>query len=249
MNQQSLKSDVHYPRDFDKELVDCLKTLPGVLGVYRVDIEDKMLGHYTVRITEPATETDVKELVNAEVDPALDVSVLGADEIVPEAQALWEANVSNVERPTLAQIVQANHASLIENRNGLMLEENIAPLAIAGFVIDISDPLCPEKFVKLAGGQKFIRHCRAGGRLPIASGVLPKDILIRHIDPIARQVAKMPAQSPIFLPGDAPDEPKIVRALRNWNIPTQIPVVTIYEYKMGLSALIVPTVVAPVRKQ
>lgn len=245
MNQQSQTP----PRDFDKELVDCLKTLPGVLGVYRVDIDDKMLGHYVVRITDPATETDVKELVSAEVDPELDVSVLGAEEVVPEAQIMWEANVSNVDRPTLAQIVQANHESIIENRNGLMLEENIAPLSIAGFVIDISDPLCPEKFISLAGGQKFIKHCRAGGRLPIASGVLPRDILIRHIDPIARRVSKMPAKSPIFLPGDALDEPRIVRALRNWNSTTQIPVVTIYEHKMGLSALIVPTIVAPVRKQ
>lgn len=137
--------------------------------------------------------------------------------------------------PSRAEAVQLFRGAIIQERNKLIVEENVNPLMCVGYVIDPRDPLCPPRFKALAENVKE-------GDLPILAGVMTKDVICRHVDPIARKIEKMP--EPMIIELNPPD-PKIVRILRFWKNVNEIPVVVIYEGKLSLSAIIVPTIVMP----
>jgi len=239
--------------DFDELMVETLRVHPRVRAVYRVDGPDVM-GLYVLDVENDAGPA-VLETVQQRVNPDLTVGFGKPPEGQDGVRCLWERPadpVGEVVRksqpksrktpagpPPLAELVNSLREVLLTERNKLTLE-GVVPETLAGYIFDVSDPCCPPKFKEMMGGDAFINHCRAGGRLPLAVGVMPKAILSKHVEPIARKVEKIP-ESPIFF-ADAP-VPKTIRLLEGWRTPNEMVVVTGYQRALGLKSIVVPTVI------
>lgn len=239
--------------NFDELMVETLRVHPNVRAVFRVDGPDVM-GLYVVDV-EDDTAPDVEATIRSRVNADLSVGYGRPPENQEGVTLLWERTADTVgevvrkskpkERkapagpPPLNELVASLREVLLAERNKLALE-GVVPETLGGYIFDVSDPCCPPKFKEMMGGDKFINHCRAGGKLPLAVGVMPRRIIAKHIEPLARKVEKVPA-SPIFY-ADAP-VPRSVLTIENWNVPNEMVVVTGYQRALGLKSIVVPSVI------
>lgn len=245
--------------NFDELLVETLRVHPDVLGVYRYDGAGE-LARYTVDVAEGMDCDAVSQTIAARVSPDLDINVTSLTHDLTAnlspGDELWSRPATAVAQtvrkaaprsrrepprePTLDELVASLKEVLLAERNELIAEGGLSPDALAGYVLDVSDPCCPPKFKEMMGGDKFVNHCRASGRIPLAAGVMPRSLLVKHVEPIARKVEKMP-ESPIFF-ADAP-VPRTIRLLEGWRQPNEMVVVTAYKKALGLKAILVPSLI------
>lgn len=219
--------------NFDELMVQTLRIHPNVKSVHRVD-NGNVMGLYFVEV-EDGCEAAVSAVIKDRVHPDLSFSfgrIVGGRE-------LWSRATKPSGPPPLNDLISSMREALLAERNKLILE-GVAAETLAGYVFDVSDPCCPPKFKEMVGGDAFIKHCRAGGNLPLAVGVMPKRLLSKHIEPIARKVEKMPAPM-IFIADVA--VPKTVRLLEGWNESDSMVVVTGYQRALGLKSITVPALV------
>lgn len=222
--------------NFDELMVETLRVNPAVRGVYR-----EYVGLYVVDVDLKDVQ-QVAETVRSQVNPNLTFAVGRPVEGQQGVTTLWAREEPAAPPPaelTLNDVVESLRETLLAERNKLILSGE-APESLGGYVIDVADPCCPPKFKALAGGDEYVKHCRATGALSVVSGVMPRSILARHIEPIARKVEKMP-ESPIFFT-DAP-VPRLVRTLESWRSPNEMIVLTVFKCAVGLKAVAVPTLV------
>lgn len=230
--------------NFDELLVEVLCVHPDVRAVYREDTENKM-GTYVLDV-EDGAEASVVEAVTTRVHE--DLMYVFGTRSDKEAKLLWRRTAVRKAQPKatkpttpppLNELVESLRETLLKERNALILEGEVAEFLV-GYIFDVSDPCCPAKFKEMVGGDRFIEHCKAGNRLPLAVGVMPKHIVSKYVEPIARKVEKMPA-SPIIY-ANAP-VPRTIQLLENWRQPNEMVVVTGYQKMLGLKAIAVPTMV------
>lgn len=237
--------------DFDELMVETLRIHPDVHAIHRVDCADTM-GLYVVDVNEGCA-SDVLHVVQERVHKDLDVA-FGKPPQGPDVRELWVRSVAQesvrstkpkqrekARAATLNELIESLRETLLTERNKLIVEEEIPGETLAGYVLDVSDPCCPTKFKEMVGGEPFIKHCIASGKLPLAVGVMPRIVLARQFEPIARRVEKMP-ESPIFFT-DAP-VPKTIRILETWRIKNEMVIVTVYQKALGLKSIVVPSVIS-----
>lgn len=228
--------------NFDELMVETLRVHPNVKAVFRVDGPDVM-GLYVLDVEED-TAPDVETAVRERVNPDLTVGYGRPPEGQEGVTLLWERAQNPVRKappgpPPLDELVASLREVLLAERNKLALE-GVVPETLGGYIFDVSDPVCPSRFKEMMGGDEFINHCRAGGKLPLAVGVMPRRIIAKHIEPIARKVEKVPA-SPIFY-ADAP-MPRSVLLVENWSVDNEMVVVTGYQRALGLKSIVVPSII------
>lgn len=230
-------------RDFDAELTETLKGAPHVLGLYRYDGEE-VLARYTVLVDAEPAVANVQRLITERVDPNLEVTVRTwkQGDTVSYDKALWQKPVpARSTRPSRDELVEALKDTFVAQRNAVMVEEGVQGHLLAGYMFDVSDPVCPARFKEMMGGDRFIRTCKASNQLPLAVGVMPKRIIADHILDIARRVEKLPAPSVILM--DAPMLPRTIVRLMAPCGDNEMVVVTGYDKALGLKAVAVPTII------
>lgn len=247
-------------RDFDAEIVDLLCTEPLVRGVYRKPNGPDSVGRYAV--CHDDANDDVTELLRDKLFDALGVTldVEFIDTYDPYWRPLWErgvdyvdgtARVHTVHRgpaktrrrlPTITELIAHNRAHFLAERNRLTAVEGLPGIAVCAFVIDVADRHCPPKFRTLAGGDEFIATCRSRKDLPLAIGVMPRDVMIKHVTPIARALEG--TQPSMIIMAD-PVEPAVPHLLRGWKDAGRMPIVTIYKGKLGVFDTPVPAILSP----
>lgn len=237
-------------------IVEAFEMHPAVLAIYREDETANAYGRLVFVVVDESGASKVRKRLAERFPYPIDARFISPEDEKP-AECLWQrqqAVRSNAPRsrktkiqviPNREEIVAEHREFVIAKRNELIVEEGIPPLGIAAFIVDVTDELCPAKFRELVG-EEFIRHCRASDQLPIASGALPRDILIRHMDPICRKIEKMP--EPLIIAADPP-VPKLVRVLRDWRSSNEVPVVVVYQGKISVVAFVVPSIVIPTSVQ
>lgn len=247
--------------EFDpEEIVTAIQTHPAVLGVYREDVPPDVYGRFVVRIDDPEAQGKLRAKVAKFTGLPVSLRFIGLDDEVPE-NCLWQRvrqavrttgpgsrergrrhkEAAPVPPPSRSEIAEMYKQHVLKVRNELLAEEGLAPLAIAGFIVDVRDPCCPNKFREMLG-EDFVRHCAASGKVPVASGALPKHILARLMDPICRRIEGM--EAPLILVADPP-VPKLVKMLQLWNLPNELPTVLVYQGKVSLVSVVVPSVIVP----
>jgi hypothetical protein len=235
------------------DLVTAFESHPAVLAIYRDAETATTYGRYVFVVADQNAPSKVRKRLAERFSFPIDIRFIGPDDEHPE-ECLFERTSEAVRSaapksrkttiqvmPNRAELVEQHKKMVLTSRNELIVDEGLAPLAIAGFIVDVTDELCPSKFQELVGDD-FVRHCRTSNQLPIASGVLPRNILIRHMDPVCRRIEKMP--EPLIIMADPP-VPKLVSILRSWNNVNEVPVVVVYQGNVSIVALVVPSVVIP----
>lgn len=234
--------------NFDDLMLETLNVHPDVKSLHRVDNAD-MVGVYFVEVDEGA-EAAVQAAIKTRVHADLSVFFVhpgdeeGAKELWRRPEGVRKAKPRSRKKepqtPTLDELVESLRETLLAERNRCIVEDGAVGETLAGYVFDVSDPCCPPKFLQMVGGDAFVKHCAASGKLPLAVGVMPKNIIAKHVEPIARRVEKMP-ESPIIF-ADAP-VPKTLSLIMNWRFSNEMVIVTAYKRALGLKAIVVPTVV------
>lgn len=234
-------------------VIAAFETHPAVLAIYREDPTSDTYGRFVFVVDGEDGPSKVRKRLSERFMFPVDVRFIGPGDDHP-AECLWQCTRQAVRRatprsrktkiqviPNRDEIVTEHRELIITKRNELIAEEGLPPVTVAAFIVDVTDDLCPAKFRELVG-EDFIRHCHTSNQLPVASGVLPRDILIRHMDPICRKIEKMP--EPLILVADPP-VPKLVQVLRDWHNTNEVPVVVVYQGKVSVVAFVVPSIVIP----
>lgn len=235
------------------DLVTAFESHPAVLAIYRDAETESSFGRFVFAVNDQSAQAKVRKRLAERFSFPIDARFIGPDDEHPE-ECLFERHQAAVRSaapksrkavlqvmPNRAELVEQHKKMVLTSRNELIVDEGLAPLAIAGFIVDVTDPLCPPKFQQLVGDD-FVRRCRASNQLPVAAGVLPREILIRHMDPICRRIEKMP--EPLIILADPP-VPKVVSILRSWNNVNEVPVVVVYQGNVSIVSLVVPSIIVP----
>jgi len=234
-------------------VVAAFETHPAVLAIYREDETTNVYGRFVFVVDGEDAPSKVKKRLAERFSFPIDARFIGPGDDRP-AECLWQYSRQAVRKaaprsrktkiqviPNRDEIVGEHRELIITKRNELIAEEGLPSLAIAAFIVDVTDELCPTKFRELIG-EDFIRRCLATDQLPIAAGALPRDILMRHMDPICRKIEKMP--EPLIIAADPP-VPKLIQILRDWRNANEVPVVVVYQGKVSVMAFVVPSIVLP----